>query len=145
MTSPAREPGERWTDSRNNTDRKPAPKILIPQTQARVLTVVHAESDQSFTDAPDVPQELEPSPRVDPGARPRLDPCPARRASRPAASRSRRNVPIPDHFSAQFFVRIHNTGGPVDIWAVDDVTPNDLIETELEHALPQHATPPAVG
>ncbi len=35
----------------------------------------------------------------------------------------------PDHFTAQFFVRINRTGGPVDIWAVDDVDPNDLIES----------------
>lgn len=35
----------------------------------------------------------------------------------------------PDHFTAQFFVRINNTGGPVDIWAVDDVDPNDLIDS----------------
>ncbi len=35
----------------------------------------------------------------------------------------------PDHFTAQFFVRINNTGGPVDIWAVDDVDENDLIDS----------------
>jgi len=35
----------------------------------------------------------------------------------------------PDHFTAQFFVRMNNTGGTVDIWAVDDVDPNDLIES----------------
>jgi len=34
-----------------------------------------------------------------------------------------------DHFTAQFFVRMNNTAGPVDIWAVDDVDPNDLIES----------------
>ena len=34
----------------------------------------------------------------------------------------------PDHFTATFFVRINNTGGPVDIWAVDNVDPVDLIE-----------------
>ncbi len=35
---------------------------------------------------------------------------------------------VPDHFTAQFFVRINNTGGPVDIWAVDDVDPGELID-----------------
>ena len=34
----------------------------------------------------------------------------------------------PDHFTAEFFVRINSTGGPVDIWAVDDVDPVDLID-----------------
>ena len=34
-----------------------------------------------------------------------------------------------DCLTAQFFVRMNNTGGPVDIWAVDGVDPNDLVES----------------
>jgi hypothetical protein len=33
----------------------------------------------------------------------------------------------PDEFQARFFVRINNTGGPVDLWSVDDVPVDDLI------------------
>lgn len=33
-----------------------------------------------------------------------------------------------DHFTAEFFVRINNTGGAVDIWAVDYVDPADLVD-----------------
>lgn len=61
MTSPARgEPGERCADNRDNADRNPAPNILIPQTQARVLAAVHAEPDLPFTGEPHVPRELHP-------------------------------------------------------------------------------------
>ena len=34
-----------------------------------------------------------------------------------------------DHFTAEFFVRINNTGGPVDIWAIDDALNADLVES----------------
>ena len=38
---------------------------------------------------------------------------------------------LADHPSmAQFFVRMNNTGGPVDIWAVDDVDPADLVDSD---------------
>lgn len=35
---------------------------------------------------------------------------------------------VEDHFTAEFFVRINNTGGAVDIWAVDDVDPDDPVD-----------------
>ena len=35
----------------------------------------------------------------------------------------------PDHFTAQFFVRM-SADRPVDIWAVDDVDPEDLVESD---------------
>lgn len=34
-----------------------------------------------------------------------------------------------DEFDAGFFVRINNTGGPVDLWAVDGIDERDLIES----------------
>ncbi|MBM9465855.1 hypothetical protein [Nakamurella leprariae] len=34
---------------------------------------------------------------------------------------------VPDRFTAQFFVRLNNTGGPVDVWTVDDVPADDLV------------------
>ncbi|AIY18269.2 hypothetical protein KR76_18530 [Pimelobacter simplex] len=30
---------------------------------------------------------------------------------------------------AEFFIRINNTGGPVDLWQVDGVTDGDLVES----------------
>ena len=35
---------------------------------------------------------------------------------------------VDDPGMAQFFVQINTTGGPVDIWAVDDVDPADLVD-----------------
>lgn len=35
---------------------------------------------------------------------------------------------VEDPEMAQFFVQINSTGGPVDIWAVDDVDPADLVD-----------------
>jgi hypothetical protein len=32
-------------------------------------------------------------------------------------------------FEVDFFVRLNNSGGPVDVWAVDDVSPSELLET----------------
>lgn len=34
-----------------------------------------------------------------------------------------------DKFTVDFFVRVNNTGGPVDVWAIDDVDQSNLIET----------------
>ena len=39
------------------------------------------------------------------------------------------NFLSPDYFTAQFFVRMNNTGGPVDIWAIDGIDPDDLVES----------------
>ncbi|WP_206425993.1 hypothetical protein [Nakamurella antarctica] len=36
---------------------------------------------------------------------------------------------VPDYFTAEFFVRMNNTGGPVDVWAIDGVDEADLVET----------------
>ena len=35
----------------------------------------------------------------------------------------------PDEFTVDFFVRINNTGGPVDVWAVDHVQERELLES----------------
>jgi hypothetical protein len=35
----------------------------------------------------------------------------------------------PSEFDAGFFVRINNTGGPVDVWAVDGIGEEELITT----------------
>lgn len=34
-----------------------------------------------------------------------------------------------DRFTAEFFVRMNNTGGPVDMWTVDDVDEADLVQS----------------
>jgi hypothetical protein len=34
-----------------------------------------------------------------------------------------------DEFDAGFFVRLNNTGGPVDVWAVDEIDEQQLITT----------------
>ncbi|HET6296512.1 MAG TPA: hypothetical protein VFG33_24210 [Kribbella sp.] len=34
-----------------------------------------------------------------------------------------------DRSTVDFFVRANNTGGPVDVWAIDDVDQSDLVET----------------
>jgi hypothetical protein len=34
-----------------------------------------------------------------------------------------------DRFTVDFFVRVNNTGGPVDVWAIDDVDQTHLVET----------------
>lgn len=132
MTSPARgELRERWTDNRDNADRKPAPNFLISQTQARVVAAVHAIPIYSSS----VNRMFHVS-----SARNRasiqahgLDW--ARMSGTRGIAGSRQPEVVdgiflsPDNFTAQFFVRMNNTGGPVDIWAVDDVDPNDLIES----------------
>ncbi|MGY1846544.1 MULTISPECIES: hypothetical protein [unclassified Blastococcus] len=33
----------------------------------------------------------------------------------------------PDEWTADYFVAMNNTGGPVDVWAVEDVDPADLL------------------
>jgi hypothetical protein len=33
-----------------------------------------------------------------------------------------------DEFEAGFFVRMNNTGGPVDVWAVDGIDPELLVD-----------------
>jgi len=38
-------------------------------------------------------------------------------------------VPL-DYFAAEYFVRLNNTGGPVDVWAIDDVEEADLVEPD---------------
>jgi len=35
----------------------------------------------------------------------------------------------PSEFDADFFVQINNTGGPVDVWAVDGIAEEELITT----------------
>jgi hypothetical protein len=35
----------------------------------------------------------------------------------------------PDTFTVDFFVGLNNTGGPVDVWAIDDVDQSHLVET----------------
>ena len=35
-----------------------------------------------------------------------------------------------DYFTAEFFVRMSNAGGPVDVWAIDDVEEADLVESD---------------
>lgn len=35
---------------------------------------------------------------------------------------------VSDYSTVLFFVRINNTGGPVDVWAVEDVPDSDLID-----------------
>lgn len=35
-----------------------------------------------------------------------------------------------DRFTAEFFVRMNNTGGPVDMWTVDDVDEVDLVQSD---------------
>ena len=32
-----------------------------------------------------------------------------------------------DEFEVSFFVRMNNTGGPVDIWAIEGITEDDLV------------------
>jgi hypothetical protein len=34
-----------------------------------------------------------------------------------------------NQFEAEFFVKMNNTGGPVDVWAVDDVSLDQLLES----------------
>lgn len=33
-----------------------------------------------------------------------------------------------DEFDAAFFIRMNNTGGPVDLWAVDGIDSSKLVE-----------------
>lgn len=40
-----------------------------------------------------------------------------------------------DEFEADWFVRMNNTGGPVDVWSVDDVDVDSLIDTSGYHYL----------
>ena len=35
----------------------------------------------------------------------------------------------PDAFTADFFIRMNNTGGPVDVWEVTGVDPDLLVES----------------
>jgi hypothetical protein len=35
----------------------------------------------------------------------------------------------PDTFTVDFFVGLNNTGGPVDVWAIDEVDQSHLVET----------------
>lgn len=34
-----------------------------------------------------------------------------------------------DEFDADFFIRMNNTGGPVDLWSVEGVDPDALVES----------------
>lgn len=49
---------------------------------------------------------------------------------------------VEDHFTAEFFVRINNTGGAVDIWAVDDVDPADLVNAGSGFSYVRHRIDP---
>lgn len=47
-----------------------------------------------------------------------------------------------DEFEADWFVEMNNTGGPVDVWAVAGVDPDDLHESPEGHFyLPRRVTP----
>ena len=35
-----------------------------------------------------------------------------------------------DYFTAEFFVRMNNTGGPVDVWSIDDAQEADLVVSD---------------
>jgi hypothetical protein len=35
-----------------------------------------------------------------------------------------------DRFTAEFFVRMNNTGGPVDMWTVEDIDDAELVESD---------------
>jgi hypothetical protein len=39
-----------------------------------------------------------------------------------------------DEGEAEWFLRMNNTGGPVDVWAVDGVDEEELIESSESHA-----------
>lgn len=50
---------------------------------------------------------------------------------------------VSDYSTVLFFIRINNTGGPVDVWAVDDVPNSDLIDngtgfTYVPYPIPPH-------
>lgn len=38
-----------------------------------------------------------------------------------------------DEFEMEWFVKMNNTGGTVDVWAVEGVEPNDLVESPEGH------------
>src|SRR4051812_45541923 len=48
-----------------------------------------------------------------------------------------------DEAEAEFFVKMNNTGGPVDVWAVDDVEPADLQVSHFGPHLLPYAVPPS--
>ncbi len=131
MTSPARgELRDRWTDNRDNADRKPAPNVPISQTNhafsllSTPIPTYSASMNRMFHVS---------SARNRPSIQAHgLDWARMSGTRGIAGSRQPEVDGIflsPDHFTAQFFVRMNNTGGPVDIWAVDDVDPNDLIDS----------------
>jgi len=39
-----------------------------------------------------------------------------------------------DEFEAEWFVDMNNTGGPVDVWAVEGVDPQSLVDNGNGHA-----------
>jgi hypothetical protein len=48
-----------------------------------------------------------------------------------------------DEAEAEFFVKMNNTGGPVDVWAVDGVDADDLEVSEYGPYLLPYAIPPS--
>jgi hypothetical protein len=48
-----------------------------------------------------------------------------------------------DDFEASFFVRMNNTGGPVDVWAVTGVGEDELVEGDSGFCYFPFRVPPA--
>ncbi|MFF5076475.1 hypothetical protein ACFY36_05450 [Actinoplanes sp. NPDC000266] len=48
-----------------------------------------------------------------------------------------------DESESSWFVRLNNTGGPVDVWAVDDVDPSQLLTSPEGYAYFPGRIPPS--
>ena len=49
---------------------------------------------------------------------------------------------VDDEYDVDWFVRLNNTGGPVDVWAVDGIEPADLVETSNGYRYLPRTVPP---
>jgi hypothetical protein len=47
-----------------------------------------------------------------------------------------------NNWEVDWFLRINNTGGPVDVWAVDDVDEADLVQSPEGHFYVPYRLPP---
>jgi hypothetical protein len=47
-----------------------------------------------------------------------------------------------DEGEVEWFIRMNNTGGSVDVWAVDGVRPRDLVESPEGHVFLPQVVPP---
>lgn len=48
-----------------------------------------------------------------------------------------------DEFEADWFVRLNNTGGPVDVWRIDGVDETRLIDNGSGHSYTDEKIPPS--